>query len=182
VVLNQEGLQQLERHGRNLLIKQLRGALYQWFDAIVLPRKWLFLDRLPLTAQGKIEQPLLMQLLGSDSHKFPQTLQVKMASAQIELLLRVPGDLVYFPDHFSSYPLLPGVVQIAWVEHFGKLFFILDKPFLQMEVIKFVKVIRPGDELTLLLDWKAVSGKLQFNFSSALGIHSSGRMVYGDKR
>lgn len=182
VVLNQEGLQQLECHGRNPLIKQLRGALYQWFDAIVLPRKWLFVDRLPLSTQGKIDQPLLMQLLGSDSHKFPQVRRVKMAFDQIELLVRVPGDLVYFPDHFSSYPLLPGVVQIAWVEHFGKLFFILDKPFLQMEVIKFVKVIRPGDELTLLLDWKAASGKLHFNFSSALGIHSSGRIVYGDKR
>ena len=74
------------------------------------------------------------------------------------------------------------MVQIAWAEHFGKLFFSMDGPFLTMEVIKFVKVIQPGTELKLMLNWKASSGKLYFNFISELGAHSSGRMVYGYKK
>ncbi|NOU22364.1 MAG: AMP-dependent synthetase, partial [Methyloglobulus sp.] len=96
----------------------------------------------------------------------------------VNLTLRIPDELIYFPDHFSSYPILPGVVQIAWAEHFGTLFFAIDQPFLAMEVIKFVKVIHPGDELTLTLIWNPSSNKLQFNFRTDPAVYSSGRLLY----
>ena len=182
VVLTEDGVQLLKTKGRKPLIKQLREALYQYFDAVVLPRKWLFLERMLLTSEGKIEQPILKHLLDMDSRKFPYVLGVEQTGDSVELKLNVPEDLIYFPGHFSSYPILPGVVQIAWAEHFGKLFFAIDGPFLTMEVIKFVNVIQPGAALKLVLNWKASSGKLYFNFRSELGTHSSGRMVYGYKR
>jgi len=181
IVLTADGLQLLKTKGRKPLIKQLREALYQYFDAVVLPRKWLFFERMLLTAEGKIEQPVLKHLLDMDSRKFPSVVGVEKTGDSVELKLSVPEDLIYFPDHFSSYPILPGVVQIAWAEHFGKLFFAIDEPFSHMEVIKFVKVIQPGAELKLLLNWKPSPGKLYFNFSSESGTHSSGRMVYGYK-
>jgi acyl-CoA synthetase (AMP-forming)/AMP-acid ligase II len=177
VVLNRRGLEQLNQ-GRNQLIRQLRKALEPWFESVVLPRKWLFVNAMPLTSQGKIEQPLLTSLLGFDSRKLPQALSLEMIPDGVWLDLKVPEDLLCFPDHFADYPILPGVVQLAWVEHFGKLFFAINKPFSHMEVVKFMQVIQPGDELTLSLNWKAESGKLYFNFSSELGAYSSGRMVY----
>ncbi|HEY8037860.1 MAG TPA: AMP-binding protein [Methylobacter sp.] len=186
MVLNHQGLEQLAIQGRNRLIRQLRRTLEQWFESVVLPRKWLFVNAMPLTVQGKIDQQLLKNLFLVPTHrketnrKFPQVLNLEITPDSIRLDLRVSKDLLYFPDHFASYPILPGVVQLAWVEHFGKLFFVIDKPFSHMEVVKFTQVIKPGDELTLALDWKAASGKLYFNFSSERGTHSSGRMVYGD--
>ncbi|MFA6164931.1 MAG: AMP-dependent synthetase, partial [Methylobacter sp.] len=182
VVLNQDGLQLLEAKGRNQLIKQIRTALSQWFEAVVLPRKWLFTDRIPMTAQGKVEQHLLMQLLNTESRKFPQVHGFTSTYDSVELDVKVPAELVYFPDHFDGFPILPGVVQIAWAEHFGKLFFAINEPFSQMEIIKFVKIIQPEDELKLALKWEANTGQLSFNFSSEQGVHSSGRMVYGEKR
>jgi 3-hydroxymyristoyl/3-hydroxydecanoyl-(acyl carrier protein) dehydratase len=181
IILTEDGVQLLKTKGRKPLIKQLREALYQYFDAVVLPRKWLFLERMLLTPEGKIDQHILKHLLDMDSRKFPYVLGVEKTGDSIELKLNVPEELIYFPDHFPSYPILPGVVQIAWAEHFGKLFFSIDEPFLQMEVIKFVKVIKPGSELKVVLNWKSTSGKLYFNFSSEQGTHSSGRMVYGYK-
>ncbi len=180
VALSPQGLEQLAIQGRNRLIRQLRQTLEQWFEAVVVPRKWLFVNTMPLTAQGKVERQLLTSLLDFDSRKLPQALKLELTSDGVRLGLKVPEDLLYFPDHFAAYPLLPGVVQLAWAEYFGKLFFIIDKPFSCMEVIKFTQVIRPGDELTLDLDWKAATGKLYFNFSSERGAHSSGRMVYKD--
>lgn len=177
IVLTEDGVRSLKTNGRKPLIKQLREALYQYFDAVVLPRKWLFLERMPLTAEGKIEQPILKHLLDMDNRKFPYVLGVEKTGDSVELKLNVPEDLIYFPGHFPSYPILPGVVQIAWAEHFGKLFFAIDRPFVTMEVIKFVKVIQPGAELKLMLNWKASPGKLYFNFSSESGTHSSGRMA-----
>lgn len=182
VVLNQDGLQLLEAKGRSRLIKQMRVALHQWFDAVVLPRKWLFADSIPMTAQGKVEQHLLMQLLNTDSRKLPQVHGFASISDSAKLDIKVPAELVYFPDHFAGFPLLPGVVQIAWAEHFGKLFFAINEPFLHMETIKFVKIIQPEDELKLALEWEAGTGQLSFNFSSEQGTHSSGRMVYGGAR
>ena len=179
MVLSRQGLEQLAIQGRSRLIRQLRRTLEQWFEAVVLPRKWLFVNTMPVTLQGKIEQPLLKNLLNFDSRKFPQVLNFEIVADSIRLGLRVPEDLVYFPDHFASYPILPGVVQLAWAEHFGKLFFTIDKPFSCMEVVKFTQVIQPGNDLVLALDWKAAMGKLYFNFSSERGTHSSGRMVYG---
>lgn len=178
VVLSPQGLGQLADQGRNRFIRQLRKTLEPWFESVVLPRKWLFVNMMPLTVQGKIDQPLLASLLDFDNRKLPQTLSLKMTPDGVRVGLRVPEDLLYFPDHFASYPILPGVVQLAWAEHFGKLFFVIDKPFSHMEAVKFTQVIQPGDQLTLALGWKAAVGKLYFNFSSERGTHSSGRMVY----
>ncbi|MDD1610599.1 MAG: AMP-binding protein [Methylococcaceae bacterium] len=177
VVLTDAGQQQLATLGRNHFIQQLRATLHQRFEAVLLPKKWLFFNSLPLTTQGKIDQTLLMQLFNADQTKLPQLQSVNSHLNNIELGLKVPASLIYFPNHFASYPILPGVVQIAWVAHFGKLFFTLDQPFLTMEVIKFAKLIHPNDELTLTLYWKPDTGKLQFSFSSSQGTHSSGRLI-----
>ncbi len=178
VVLSQPGAEHLACQGRNPLIKQLRKALEPWFEAVVLPRKWLFVNTMPLTSQGKIDQRLLTSLMDVDNRKLPQALKLIITADDIKLELKVPEDLIYFPNHFASYPLLPGVVQLAWAEHFGKLFFAINRPFSHMEVVKFIKIIQPGNELMLTLNWKANTGKLYFNFSSTQGPHSSGRMVY----
>jgi acyl-CoA synthetase (AMP-forming)/AMP-acid ligase II/3-hydroxymyristoyl/3-hydroxydecanoyl-(acyl carrier protein) dehydratase len=182
VMLSRQGFEQLASLGRNRLIRQLRKSLEQCFEPVVLPRKWLFVNAMPLTAQGKIDQQLLKTLFDFDNRKLPQALSLDMTAGGVRLGLRVPEDLLYFPDHFAGYPVLPGVVQLAWVEHFGKLFFAIDEPFSHMEVVKFTQIIQPGAELTLALDWKAATGKLYFNFSSERGAYSSGRMIYGDTR
>ena len=177
-VLTRHGLERLAAQGRNGLIRQLRKALDPWFEPVVLPRKWLFVNTIPLTPQGKIEQRLLTGLLDFDSRKFPQALSLEITAEDAQLGLKVPEDLLYFPDHFAHYPILPGVVQLAWVEHFCKLFFYIDKPFSCMEAVKFMQVIPPGEQLTLTLNWKAAAGKLCFKFSSERGVLSSGRMIY----
>jgi acyl-coenzyme A synthetase/AMP-(fatty) acid ligase/3-hydroxymyristoyl/3-hydroxydecanoyl-(acyl carrier protein) dehydratase len=181
VVLTEAGFECLKTAGRHALIRHMRTLLYQWFDAVVLPRKWLLLDSMPLTAQGKIDQQLLNALLDTDNQKLPQVQGVCATPNTVELTLRVPDDLIYFPDHFSTYPILPGVVQIAWAEYFGKLFFAIDQPFLAMEVIKFVKIIQPGDELKLTLNWNRSPDKLHFQFRSEHGVYSSGRLIYAAK-
>ena len=181
VVLTEAGLVRLKTGGRRALIRHMRTWLYQWFDAVVLPRKWLFLDSIPLTVQGKVDLQLLNALLDTDNQKLPQVQGVCASPNTVELTLRVSEGLVYFPDHFAGYPVLPGVVQIAWAEYFGKLFFAIAQPFLAMEVIKFVKVIQPGDELKLTLNWNISPDKLHFQFHSEYEIYSSGRLIYAAK-
>lgn len=178
-VLSEQGKHCQHSEGRSGIIKLLRAELTHWFEAVVLPRKWLFLSQLPLTPQGKLDNGLLRQLLAPAGDKLPQLQAIDLFDNRAELQLKVPASLVYFPDHFPGYPILPGVVQIGWAEHFTKILFPINQPFCRMEVIKFIKPILPDCELILQLNWKADSGKLHFQFKAHEDCYSSGRLVYG---
>ncbi|ESS73281.1 AMP-dependent synthetase and ligase [Methyloglobulus morosus KoM1] len=179
IVLTAQGLDYLMQEGRGSLIKQLRYQLLDSFETVVLPKKWLFIDQLPLSAQGKIDHEKINGLLSLDSRLFPQLQFFSQKDSCVELSLRVQADLPYFSGHFPGQPILPGVAQLAWVEKYGKLFFPITRPFSSMEVIKFKKIIRPDDKLTLQLRWNESGGKLYFDFSSPIESHSSGRLLYG---
>lgn len=181
LVLGEDGEKALLRHGRKALIRRLRRHLMETFETVVLPRKWLFVDSMPLTAQGKVDTALLSQLWRLEPGKFPQLLFCRRSANRVVLEVRVRTGLAYFDGHFPGQPILPGVAQLAWVEAYGKLFFAIDRPFLTMEVIKFKKIIQPGALLTMTLEWKDETGKLYFEIHSATASHSSGRMVYGER-
>lgn len=183
LILSQAGIDFLARQGRFVLIKQLRKQLMTAFETIVLPRKWLFVHSLPLTTQGKINQPLLHQLLTLNSTHFPQILNCDIQIDHAELRLRMQPDLIYFSGHFPEQAVLPGVTQLAWVEKIGKILFPIELPFLRMEVIKFKKIIQPGEIVQMKLNWKACSHKLYFQLDAMNDgdMHSSGRMVYGQQ-
>jgi 3-hydroxymyristoyl/3-hydroxydecanoyl-(acyl carrier protein) dehydratase len=178
-VLSDAGAIRMKEQGRNTFIKQLRSNLADSFDAVVLPRKWLFVNSIPLTAQGKVNQELLTSLMNTDTRTLPKVLAAETEAGGIYLQIKVPKELRYFPDHFPEFPLLPGVVQIGWAEYFGKVCFPITKPFSHMEAVKFGKMIRPNDELYLSLEWREAAGKLYFQYSSGSHAYSSGRLVYG---
>lgn len=180
IVMTESGMALLQQAGRSALIRHLRRLLMQDFETVVLPRKWLFMDSMPQTAQGKVDTALLSQLWRLEPGKFPQLLSCRHSVDRIVLELRVRPGLVYFDGHFPGQPILPGVAQLAWVERYGKIFFVIDQPFLTMEVIKFKKIIQPGALLSMTLEWKRETGKLYFEVESADASHSSGRMVYGE--
>ncbi len=178
LTLTDSGVERLQQQGRSVLIKQLRKFLMQSFEAVVLPRKWMFMQSMPLTPQAKIDSELLQQLLSLDGYRFPQILHCEYDTEKVMLQLRIPPRLIYFAGHFPQQPILPGVTQLAWVQQFGKLFFDVHMPFFSMEVIKFKKIIRPGSIIKMILNWKQQTGKLYFELSSVEDLHSSGRMVY----
>lgn len=179
IVLTESGLEALRRQGRAAVIKSLRRQLQRAFESVVLPRKWLFFDTLPMTRQGKINHVLLRQLFALDSAKYPQLLYCRIAINRAELEFRIQPELVYFDGHFPGMPILPGVTQLAWAEHYGKLFFSIEQPFLTMEAVKFKKIILPDALINMTLEWRDETGKLYFDLSSVSESHSSGRMVYG---
>ncbi len=54
VALNDDGQLALEQLGRAALGKRLRTHLRQWFDAVLLPRRWRYPDVLPYNERGKL--------------------------------------------------------------------------------------------------------------------------------
>lgn len=188
VVLSREGQTALKTRGKRAINIVLRDKLLSYFERPTLPRKWRYVDALPVNSQGKLQRLALQELFkketptpvdGSNNTRpsLPTTLSSNETEGQQTLQLRIPEDLLYFEGHFEQAPILPGVVQIHWAEHFARNAFSPDGEFLRLEVIKFQKVITPGAEVTLDLSYDSVKNKIIFAYHSPRGQHSSGRIV-----
>ena len=62
IVLTTEGTSLLNNSGRLTLSRKLRQGLALYFDNVTLPRKWRYLNTMPVNAQGKLVQSELVQL------------------------------------------------------------------------------------------------------------------------
>lgn len=96
----------------------------------------------------------------------------------VTLALLVQPELHYFPNHFPNYPLLPGVVQLDWVIHFGREILQATGEFCRMDNIKFQAIIQPAQKLNLHLQWHAENGCLEFAYRLDETTFSSGTVVF----
>ena len=181
VVLSSTGAATLASKGKRQLNEILRSHCLQRFERPVLPRRWRYVAQLPVNAQGKFERQVLLKLFQKKSASQPRLPTVlnttSTASGQIHLQLHVPEDLLFFDGHFDKVPILPGVVQVHWAEHYARQNFSLTEDFLRLEVIKFKQIINPGHQISLALSYEPTKGKISFVYSSATGEHASGHIV-----
>jgi acyl-CoA synthetase (AMP-forming)/AMP-acid ligase II len=182
VVPSETGQALFDAGGKNALSARLRAALADSTHAVALPRRWRILARLPVNAQGKTTQADLLALLAADAPERPRFPQVRLLEDEavrklFELV--VPANLLYFDGHFTVAPVLPGVVQVDWALHYGRLHFGLGGSFGGINALKFQQMIRPGVPVRLELSWDAVKGILHFRYFSEAGAHASGRILLG---
>jgi acyl-CoA synthetase (AMP-forming)/AMP-acid ligase II/3-hydroxymyristoyl/3-hydroxydecanoyl-(acyl carrier protein) dehydratase len=176
VVLNAAGGAMLVQDKR-ALNAALREWLADYFEAVVLPKKWRYIDALPVNAQGKTSQRELLKLFQDKPQpRLPQIVSLQRDGDELRLRLLIPPDLFYFEGHFPERPILPGVVQIGWALHFGKQHLCSDLPFKALEAIKFQSFVVPAQTVELHLSWSAQKHKLTFSYQSDKA-HSSGRIV-----
>jgi 3-hydroxymyristoyl/3-hydroxydecanoyl-(acyl carrier protein) dehydratase len=97
-------------------------------------------------------------------------------ASRVEIDFEVTGDIEYFAGHFPNAPIVPGVVQIKWAIDLGRELLGLEGRSVAMEVIKFKQVMTPGARVTLSLRLDEARNKLHFDYTSAQGAHSSGRI------
>ncbi|WP_328188638.1 AMP-binding protein [Marinobacter sp. OP 3.4] len=190
--LTDPGMEVLDQVGRRAFSGTLREWLASTFEAPVLPRHWRFPDELPRNAQGKVPQHLLAELFPTESLPaespvrsgvhLPEVLASRVEGSEVTLRIRVQQELAYFQGHFPEVPVLPGVVQVHWAEHFARSLLGDDLPsrarFRRMEVVKFQQVIQPGQEVTVVLSLDRARGRLGFRFHDGDIGFSSGRLVF----
>ena len=174
-----EAGKQLRTHGsQKELVKCLKQALRSSFEAVLLPRRWRFLSSLPYNSQGKLSMDRLHSLFDNHEVKWPVELSRNTLDEHIQLVFYIPKELIYFEGHFDQHPILPGITQTHWAQHFGRKHFAIEGRFTGLEVIKFQHVIQPDTEVTLSLTYNSASKKLTFQYLSDKGVHSSGRICF----
>jgi acyl-coenzyme A synthetase/AMP-(fatty) acid ligase len=178
VELTEQGQDQLALISSKGMTKQLKASLADFFDAVVLPRRWRFVDRMPFNPQGKLPLDSLQALFVKAVVEWPEVLKQDMIDGRLVMECRIPKDLIYFDGHFPSNPILPGIVQAHWAESFGRQFLSVNGSFTRLEAIKFQQVIPPECIVALVLSYEEVKNKLSFQYESTRGVHSSGRICF----
>ncbi|MFG0517240.1 ApeI family dehydratase [Kluyvera intermedia] len=101
-------------------------------------------------------------------------------SQQLDVVLCLDPDLLWFRGHFAVQPLLPGVAQIDWVMHYATTILLSGWHFQQLQNVKFQSPLLPGATVTLTLNWHAERQILSFSYhrhdGDARHIASSGKI------
>ena len=182
-VLTDPGRATLQRIGKAALVAELRDLLIAAVDRVALPRRWRFVDALPVNAQGKSTEAALGALFAppADARPVRPTPRWRVEEpAHAQASLALTPDLLVFDGHFPGAPILPGVAQVDWAIGFARQRFALPARFLRLDALKFSQPALPGMTLDLELHWNAAAATVQFEYRSTAGRHSSGRIVFAD--
>lgn len=91
--------------------------------------------------------------------------------------LKFDGTEKFFDGHFPGFPILPGVVQLAEAQRHAFRMMGREAVLKSVKKMKFVHVIRPGDEVTLELEEKG-KGEIAYSFAKGGVPCSSGVLVF----
>ncbi len=178
IVPSEAGWAALRAEGADAVRHRLRAELADATERVALPRRWRWVDALPVNSQGKVTLAESARLFATTGAAMPvfHVLDRSDDHAVVELL--VSHSLVYFDGHFPGTPVLAGVVQVEWAVALGRRVFGFTGGFRRMEAIKFNRLFQPGPPLQLQIDWNRERSMLAFYFSSDAGRHSSGRIFF----
>ncbi|MGD9842981.1 MAG: hydroxymyristoyl-ACP dehydratase [Steroidobacteraceae bacterium] len=109
----------------------------------------------------------------------PEILAVERQGDAVHLKLKVPATLCWFEGHFPDMPLLPGVVQTAWVTQFGRQYFPLPPQFRYLRNMKFMRFILPETTIELQLRYLIDKSELVFEYHDGAKLCASGRIGFG---
>lgn len=179
-VLSAEGLT-LERKE---LIDRVKGALEVAIERVAIPRRFRFVEVLPVNAVGKVSEASLSALFQASPltpaggrETVPNVKWTERTASHASLSLTVSSELEVLEGHFPQTPVVPGVAQLDWAINWGREVFGFAGKFTRLEVLKFQALMLPGHEVKLALDWNASRSTLTFKFTSSVASYSSGRVV-----
>ena len=104
---------------------------------------------------------------------FPLVTNIEEKDNTIRLNLFFPKNSNFFKGHFEAVPILPGVVQIYFAQWFSEYNFPNVK-IKQGKKLKFAHIIRPEEQITLLLENNENS--INYTYSGDDKVFSSGML------
>jgi len=180
VALSDAGGVALREEGRVALAKALRRHLAEYFDVVLLPRRWRFRVALPFDARGKLPMAVIAAAFGARAEGF-EVLSEARDGDSLRYELRVPSTLVHFSGHFPDLPILPGIVQVDWAIRLASEHIARTRDTASVDRLKFMAPVPPGAVLELQLAHDAARRRVQFAYRLNGRDCSSGVVVYRER-
>jgi len=153
VALSESGVELLQREGREGCDRWLRRGLLSHMEAIAVPKRYRYVERIGRNAQGKFPYSELKKLLAPDAEQpiLPEILATELMSAGIALSLHIPPDLLYLNGHFHSYPVVPGFILLHWVVTLSATQMHVQLDPARIDKLKFMRPVQPCTKIRLVL-------------------------------
>ncbi len=180
-VPSSSAIELMRAEGKLGLIHRLKPLLAARFESVQFPKKWRFVECLPINSQGKLDEQDVKALFTSSGRIVdPIIRKLSLTDNKMIATLFIPPDLDYFKGHFSKAAVVPGVVQIRWADTLSQKHLGIDESYYAMKAIKFNQLMFPCDEVLFECHWDNDKRALHFSFTSENKKYSSGRLLMAD--
>jgi hypothetical protein len=160
-----------------------RRALAQSREPAALPRRWRFVDALPVHALGKMGSADIAALFRDDAQRDPvhepETCAVRPTEDGVDIDLFLAPAIVYFQGHFPGFPIAPAVAQIDWAVRLAARHLGLSIASAPEFRVKFQKMMLPSMRITLCLRHAGSDNCFRFEYRNGLDVLSSGIIARG---
>jgi acyl-coenzyme A synthetase/AMP-(fatty) acid ligase len=197
LVLNQAGIEKFRNTEKYRINQYFREYLSRFFEYVVIPKRWRYLDAFPTDPQGKKKKDEIQALFArrepaepvAESPSLPsirglsclRVLERTDTSVTLEFVCSL--ELDYFDGHFPEFKLLPAVAQLELALRFADRYFATGITAAGAKRLKFSAMIRPGSRVFLKLRHDPQKGTLHFTFTgSGEEIYSVGLLLISKAR
>lgn len=159
-----------------------RAHLSQHFAESTLPRRFLFLSRLPRESNGKLMRSQLLRLFGFDDQGHamdPKVVfdNIESSAATALASVTIPMQYVAYSGHFDVYPVLAGAVQL---EELVLPLVRRERPewpaLRELRQVKFTGRIEPGDNVQVQVQFR--EHRCLFDIRKQAKLCASGELVF----
>jgi len=181
----------LEKHEIN---KFWREYLLQYFENVVIPKKWRYLEALPVDEQGKKKKEDIQLLFSGEKETAGNASRtsegfsglnnekiIERTENSVSLEFFIPDTSPYFDGHFQGFPILPAVAQTELVVRFAAKYLGTGVGLLEIKRVKFINFIRPFTPLLLKLIKKEKTISFTLSSPDNETVYSTGTVTPGNK-
>jgi 3-hydroxymyristoyl/3-hydroxydecanoyl-(acyl carrier protein) dehydratase/acyl-CoA synthetase (AMP-forming)/AMP-acid ligase II len=187
VAFNSKGKERFAGLEKYEINKFWREYLLQYFENIVIPKKWRYLEALPVDARGKKKKEDIQLLFSGEPEAsggfggLEKEKVIEKTENSVSLEFSVPGTSPYFDGHFPGFPILPAVAQTEFVIRFAARYLGTSVSPSELRRLKFTNLIRPGALLRLKLVKKEKSISFILSCPVNQTVYSTGVVIPEDK-
>lgn len=114
---------------------------------------------------------------GAGVTALPLVIDQSLSDDGVELRLHVDAGHHCFSGHFPGFPLVPGVVQVAWAVQLAEQFLPAKGAVQTLDRLKFMRPICPGDTISLTLQ-RVGADQVRFAYRNDDLSLAAGRLLY----